>query len=32
MERLTYDFCLGDIHCWQVKGADNRECRQVCEE
>lgn len=32
MERLTYDFCLGNIHCWQVKGADNRECRQVCEE
>lgn len=32
MERLTYDFCLGHIHCWQVKGADNRECRQVCEE
>lgn len=32
MERLTYDFCLGDIHCWQVKGADNQECRQVCEE
>ena len=32
MERLTYDCCVGDIHCWQVKGADNRECRQVCEE
>ena len=32
MERLTYEFCLGDIHCWQVKGADNRECRHVCEE
>lgn len=32
MERLTYDYCVGDIHCWQVKGADNRECRQVCEE
>lgn len=32
MERLTYDFCLGDIHCWQVKGAHNLECRQVCEE
>ena len=32
MERLTYDFCLGHIHCWQVKGADNQECRQVCEE
>ena len=32
MERLTYDCCLGGIHCWQVKGADNRECRQVCEE
>ena len=32
MERLTYDCCLGDIHCWHVKGADNLECRQVCEE
>lgn len=32
MERLTYDCCVGDIHCWQVKGADDRECRQVCEE
>ena len=32
MERLTYDCCFGDIHCWQVKGADNLECRQVCEE
>ena len=32
MERLTYDCCFGDIHCWQVKGADDLECRQVCEE
>ena len=32
MERLTYDCCFGDIHCWQVKGADNLECLQVCEE
>ena len=32
MERLTYDCRVGDIHCWQVKGADNLECRQVCEE
>lgn len=32
MERLTYDFAIGGNHCWQVKGADNRECRQVCEE
>lgn len=32
MERLTYDFCMGDHHCWQIKGADNLECRQVCEE
>ena len=30
MERLTYDFCIGDKHCWQVKGADNLECREVC--
>ena len=31
MERLTYDFCIGENHCWQVKGADNLECREVCE-
>lgn len=30
MERLTYDFCIGGNHCWQVKGADNLECREVC--
>ena len=30
MERLTYDFALGGNHCWQVKGADNLECREVC--
>ena len=32
MERLTYDFAIGGNHCWQVKGADNLECREVCEE
>lgn len=31
MERLTYDFCVSGAHCWQVKGADNLECRDVCE-
>lgn len=31
MKRLTYDFCLGGNHYWQVKGADNLECREVCE-
>lgn len=31
MERLTYDFPVGDSHCWQVKGADNLECREVCQ-
>ena len=31
MERLTYDFCIGGNHCWQVKGADNLEFREVCE-
>lgn len=31
MERLTYDFALGGNHCWQVKGADNLECQEVCE-
>ena len=30
MERLTYDFCVGDKHCCQVKGADNLECKEVC--
>lgn len=31
MERLTYDFEIGGNHCWQVAGADNLECREVCE-
>ena len=31
MKRLTYDFEIGGNHCWQVKGADNLECREVCE-
>ena len=31
MERMTYDFCMGDTHCWQIKGADNLECREVCQ-
>ena len=31
MERLTYDFCINGMHCWQVKGADNLECGEVCE-
>ena len=31
MKRLTYDFCIGGNHCWQVKGADNLECREVCQ-
>ena len=30
MKRLTYDFCIGGNHCWQIKGADNLECREVC--
>lgn len=30
MERLTYDFCIAGKHCWQVKGADNLECSEVC--
>lgn len=30
MERLTYDFCVGNTHCWQVKGADNFLCEEVC--
>lgn len=31
MERLTYDFSIGGNHCWQVKGDDNLECREVCQ-
>ena len=31
MKRLTYDFELGGEHCWQVEGADNLVCRDVCE-
>ena len=30
MERVTYDFCIAGKHCWQVKGADNLECGEVC--
>lgn len=30
MKRLTYDFCIEGNHCWQIKGADNLECREVC--
>jgi len=31
MERLTYDFAMNGQHCWQIKGAGNLECREVCE-
>ena len=31
MKRLTYDFELGGEHCWQVEGADNLVCREICE-
>ena len=30
MERLTYDFCIGSNHCWQIKGADNFMCKEGC--
>ena len=30
MERLTYDFVIGNRHCWQVKGADNLLCEEIC--
>ena len=30
MERLTYDFAIGDRHCWEVHGADNLVCADVC--
>lgn len=32
MERLTYDFCVNENHCWQVHGADNELCQDVCKE
>lgn len=32
MERLTYDFCIGENHCWEVHGADNNICADVCKE
>lgn len=30
MERLTYDFVVGGTHCWQIHGADNELCEDVC--
>ena len=30
MERLTYDFAVGGKHNWQVLGADNQVCEDVC--
>lgn len=30
MDRLTYDFCVNGEHCWQVLGADNKVCAEVC--
>lgn len=30
MERLTYDFSINGIHFWQVHGADNELCEDVC--
>lgn len=30
--RLTEDFCVGGQHCWQVKGAGNDLCKDVCRE
>ena len=30
MKRLTYDFAIGDRHCWEVHGADNLVCADVC--
>ena len=31
VKRLTYDFCVGSVHCNQVRGADNLECGEVCQ-
>lgn len=30
VKRLTYDFCIAGKHYWQVKGADDLECSEVC--
>lgn len=32
MDRLTYDFCIGENHCWEVHGADNNICADVCKD
>ena len=31
-ERLTYDYCFGGDHCWEIRGADNQICADVCKE
>lgn len=30
MKRLTYDYFVDGHHCWQVEGADNMMCSDVC--
>lgn len=30
MNRLTYDMCLNGEHCWQIRGADNMLCEDIC--
>lgn len=30
MERLTYDYVFAESHCWQIHGADNFTCAEVC--
>jgi len=30
VDRLTYDFAIGKNHCWEVHGADNLVCEEVC--
>lgn len=32
MERMTFEFCIAGQHCWQVHGADNNLCGEVCEQ
>jgi len=32
VERLTYDFAIGGNHCWEVHGADNLTCAEVCKD
>ena len=32
MERMTYEHDVAGNKCWQIKGADNSLCKEVCDE